>query len=90
MMHCEDIAEATVPTEFRNVLVEFTVSYLMEQPTNIPNFGVSFFTKMLESQKTKIVRDQEAIDEMRKLCGDYESSTEESMEILEQVISPGR
>lgn len=85
-MHCEEIAQATVPAELRNILIEFTVSYLMEQPTNIPDFGINFFTKMVESQKTKIVRNQEAIDEMRRLCGDYLNSQDGSVEVLEHSL----
>lgn len=39
-----------VPDELREVLLEFTISYLLEQPGDIINYAVDYFTRLRESR----------------------------------------
>lgn len=43
-----------VPDELRDVLLEFTISYLLEQPPDVVEYAVEFFTK-LRDNRTNIV-----------------------------------
>lgn len=91
-MYCEDLPQATVPNEFRDILLEFTIGYLLEQPHSIPAYGIKFFTKLEKSRKTKILRDQKEIDEARRLCGasydDMSKCEGRSIEEVENVHEP--
>ena len=40
----------TVPDELRDVLLEFTISYLLEQPGDVVEYAVDFFNKLLENR----------------------------------------
>ncbi|KAK7865087.1 hypothetical protein R5R35_014624 [Gryllus longicercus] len=46
----------TVPDELRDILLEFTISYLLEQPGDVVEYAVEFFTKLRESRATAMVR----------------------------------
>lgn len=46
----------TVPDELRDILLEFTISYLLEQPGDIVEYAVEFFTKLRENRTTAMVR----------------------------------
>lgn len=39
-----------VPDELRDVLLEFTISYLLEQPPDVVNYAVQFFTKLRDNR----------------------------------------
>lgn len=41
----------TVPDELRDVLLEFTISYLLEQPPDVVEFAINFFTNMRDNRK---------------------------------------
>ncbi|KAL1461472.1 hypothetical protein WDU94_013365 [Cyamophila willieti] len=91
MMSCGDFPQLTVPNEFRDILLEFTLNFLMEQPNNIAKFGVEFFTKLEKSKRAKIYRNQNEIDEARRLCNVSEVDLPESRtsaEEVEQLIEP--
>lgn len=58
-----------MPEDLREILLEFTISYLLEQPGDIIDYAVDFFTKLranrsnfLPSEPTALTPD-EAIDE---------------------------
>lgn len=35
-----------VPDELRETLLDFTIAYLLERPTNLPEFGLNFFQRL--------------------------------------------
>lgn len=41
-----------VPEELREVLLEFTISYLLEQPGDIVSYAVDYFTRLRETRIT--------------------------------------
>lgn len=40
-----------VPDALREVLLEFSIAYLLEQPGDVVDYAVLFFTKLQESRK---------------------------------------
>lgn len=54
-MNRQTSTKHNVPDELRDVLLEFTISYLLEQPPDVLDYAVEFFTK-LRDNKTTIVR----------------------------------
>lgn len=42
----------TVPENFRDILLEFTINYLIEQPGDIVDFGIEYFTKLRDSRQS--------------------------------------
>ncbi|XP_044735985.1 cAMP-dependent protein kinase type II regulatory subunit [Chrysoperla carnea] len=44
-----------VPDELRDVLLEFTISYLLEQPGDVVDFAVEFFTRLRDNRTTQRV-----------------------------------
>lgn len=45
-----------VPDDLREILLEFTISYLLEQPGDVINYAVEFFTRLQNNRTTTIVR----------------------------------
>lgn len=41
-----------VPDSLRDVLLEFSIAYLLEQPGDVIDFAVDFFTKLQENRKS--------------------------------------
>lgn len=41
-----------VPDDLRDLLLEFTISYLLEQPGDIVDYAVQFFTRMQENRNS--------------------------------------
>lgn len=53
-----NLSRYTVPDELRDMLLEFTISYLLEQPPDIVDYAVEFFTKLRETRgAVKITRE---------------------------------
>lgn len=44
-----------VPDDLREVLLEFTISYLLEQPGDVVNYAADYFTRLRESRTTGII-----------------------------------
>lgn len=44
-----------VPEALRDILLEFSISYLLEQPGDVVDYGVEFFTRTQENRKTQMV-----------------------------------
>jgi cAMP-dependent protein kinase regulator len=44
-----------VPDGLRDVLLEFSIAYLLEQPGDVIDYAVEFFTKLQENRNTKMV-----------------------------------
>ncbi|KAF4524294.1 hypothetical protein B566_EDAN005350 [Ephemera danica] len=50
------VGKYSIPDQLRDVLLEFTISYLLEQPSDLIDFGVDFFTKLRENRSTTIIK----------------------------------
>lgn len=44
-----------VPDSLRDVLLEFSIAYLLEQPGDVVDYAVEFFTKLQSNRKTTTV-----------------------------------
>ncbi|XP_075217108.1 cAMP-dependent protein kinase type II regulatory subunit isoform X1 [Lycorma delicatula] len=53
-MNKQPPAKINVPDELRDVLLEFTISYLLEQPPDVVNYAVEFFTKLRDNRGHQI------------------------------------
>lgn len=51
-MNRQTPAKVNVPDELRDVLLEFTISYLLEQPPDVVDYAVEFFTKLRDNRTT--------------------------------------
>lgn len=55
-MSCQRSASRiTVPDDLRDILLEFTISYLLEQPGDIIDYAVDFFTRLKENRHNQLV-----------------------------------
>ncbi|GBP13836.1 cAMP-dependent protein kinase type II regulatory subunit [Eumeta japonica] len=45
-----------VPDDLREILLEFTISYLLEQPGDVINYAVEFFTRLQNNRTTTVIR----------------------------------
>lgn len=55
-MNRSDSGRITVPDELREILLEFTISYLLEQPPDIIDYAVEFFHKLQDNRGATIIR----------------------------------
>lgn len=46
-----------VPDELREVLLEFTISYLLEQPGDVIAYAADYFAKLRDARTTAILYD---------------------------------
>lgn len=46
----------TVPDDLRDILLEFTINYLLEQPGDIVDYAVDFFTRLRENRQTQLIQ----------------------------------
>lgn len=44
-----------VPDSLRDVLLEFSIAYLLEQPGDVIDYAVEFFTKLQQNRRTTTV-----------------------------------
>lgn len=68
----------TVPDDLRDLLLEFTISYLLEQPGDILDYAVEFFTKLRENRQTtlsKLGHSESADDSLSMEDGKYISDS---------------
>lgn len=49
-----------VPDDLREILLEFTISYLLEQPGDVINYAVEFFTRLQQNRGTTVTTAQAA------------------------------
>lgn len=55
-MSCQrNAGKITVPDELRDILLEFTISYLLEQPVDIIDYAIGFFTQLRDSRQTQLI-----------------------------------
>jgi len=43
-------AKISVPDNLRDILLEFTVNYLLEQPGDVVDYAVEYFTKLRDNR----------------------------------------
>ncbi|XP_077273879.1 cAMP-dependent protein kinase type II regulatory subunit isoform X1 [Temnothorax americanus] len=56
-MSCQrNAGKITVPDDLRDVLLEFTISYLLEQPGDIIDYAVDFFTRLRDARRTQLIQ----------------------------------
>ncbi|XP_076685288.1 cAMP-dependent protein kinase type II regulatory subunit isoform X1 [Andrena cerasifolii] len=54
-MSCQrNAGKITVPDELRDILLEFTISYLLEQPVDILDYAIGFFVQLRENRQTQL------------------------------------
>ncbi|XP_043787308.1 cAMP-dependent protein kinase type II regulatory subunit isoform X1 [Apis laboriosa] len=56
MSYQRNASKIIVPDELRDVLLEFTISYLLEQPVDIIDYAIAFFTQLRESRQTQLIQ----------------------------------
>lgn len=44
-----------VPDDLREVLLEFTISYLLEQPGDVVNYAADYFARLRETRTTNLI-----------------------------------
>uniref|UniRef100_U5EXY6 cAMP-dependent protein kinase type II regulatory subunit n=1 Tax=Corethrella appendiculata TaxID=1370023 RepID=U5EXY6_9DIPT len=50
-----------VPDGLRDILLEFSIAYLLEQPDDVIDYAVEFFTKLQDNRKVKIMTTAEPL-----------------------------
>ena len=56
-MSCQrNAGKITVPDDLRDILLEFTISYLLEQPGDIVDYAVDFFTRLRENRQALLIQ----------------------------------
>ncbi|XP_058790003.1 cAMP-dependent protein kinase type II regulatory subunit [Phymastichus coffea] len=46
----------TVPDDLREILLEFTISYLLQQPGDIIDYALEFFTRLRENRQNQLIQ----------------------------------
>lgn len=52
MSRSGEASKVNVPDDLRDILLEFTINYLLEQPPDIIDYAVDFFKKLQENRRT--------------------------------------
>lgn len=56
-MSCQrNTGKIVVPDDLRDILLEFTISFLLEQPANIIDYAVEFFTRLRDNRQTMLIQ----------------------------------
>lgn len=48
----DNAAKLNVPDELREILLDFTIGYLLEQPSDIVDYAIEFFDKLKKSKSS--------------------------------------
>lgn len=56
-MSC-NAGKITVPDDLRDVLLEFTISYLLEQPGDVIDYAVDFFTRLRDTRQAQLIHEE--------------------------------
>lgn len=59
-MSSEQKRRIQVPDALREVLLEFSIAYLLEQPSDVINFAVDYFLKLQSSRRSPDAGDSHA------------------------------
>ncbi|KAL3288625.1 hypothetical protein HHI36_003060 [Cryptolaemus montrouzieri] len=69
-----------VPDDLREVLLEFTISYLLEQPGDVVEFAAEYFSRLRESRTTALLYEGAAISP------DEESTMSREEEVIDLSV----
>ncbi|XP_001944873.1 cAMP-dependent protein kinase type II regulatory subunit [Acyrthosiphon pisum] len=58
----DNAARLNVPDELRELLLDFTIGYLLEQPNNLIEYGIEFFEKLKNTKSSSNIKQQSAGD----------------------------
>lgn len=58
----DNAARLNVPDELRELLLDFTIGYLLEQPNNLIDYGIEFFEKLKNTKLSSSIKQQTAGD----------------------------
>jgi len=58
----DNAARLNVPEELRELLLDFTIGYLLEQPNNLIDYGIEFFEKLKNTKSSSSIKQQSAGD----------------------------
>ncbi|KAL4131017.1 hypothetical protein QTP88_008377 [Uroleucon formosanum] len=58
----DNAAKLNVPDELRELLLDFTIGYLLEQPNNLIDYGIEFFEKLKNTKSSSSIKQQSAGD----------------------------
>lgn len=58
----DNAARLNVPDELRELLLDFTIGYLLEQPNNLIDYGIEFFEKLKNTKLSSSIKQQSAGD----------------------------
>lgn len=50
----DNVPKLNVPDELREMLLDFTIGYLLEQPGDIVDYAIEFFDKLKKSKLSSI------------------------------------
>ncbi|XP_050440577.1 cAMP-dependent protein kinase type II regulatory subunit [Adelges cooleyi] len=57
-MSGDNLTKLNVPDELREILLDLTIGYLLEQPTDIIDYAIEFFDKLKKSRQLQRVEDR--------------------------------
>lgn len=63
-----------VQDDFRNLLLEFVINCLLDQPQDVVNYAADYFVELQARQHTMIVRDYEESGESSKAASEASST----------------
>lgn len=62
-MSTQQKSRVQVPDGLRDVLLEFSIAYLLEQPGDVIDYAVEFFSKLQDSRKSRMTTEPLSPDE---------------------------
>lgn len=82
-----------VPDSLRDILLEFSISYLLEQPGDVVDYAVEFFTKLQDSRRSVVIGSDEPPSPDESVLstdeGEFECRSYNEREIVDQGIDTG-
>lgn len=67
----DNATKLNVPDELREMLLDFTIGYLLEQPSDIVDYAIEFFDKLKKSKSSASCTKQQS-------AGDYSEEDDAS------------
>uniref|UniRef100_A0A1A9WT70 RIIa domain-containing protein n=1 Tax=Glossina brevipalpis TaxID=37001 RepID=A0A1A9WT70_9MUSC len=76
-----------VPDELREVLLEFSISFLLEQPADVVDFAVDYFTKLQAARKIAPAAHDGGGEEAKGSSVEEEDEEEEGQAVFRQILT---
>lgn len=77
----------TVQDEFRNLLLEFAINCLLDQPRDVVNYAADYFISLQEHRHTLMVKEYEEAQQNEELPLVMEKSSTEVSGVVETKVS---